>query len=372
MRSVRRILINQPFGIGDALFITPLLRALRCLPTVESVDLLLGSRTEPVFRHNPHVDRIFSIDKDRWRTADKREVENEKILLWKSLRGRYDLLIDFSPRGEYGFYGQFFLGIPRRIGFNFKNRGLFLSQGLPLPRGFSGAHLIDFYCELGKFLGLEIEERFPEFYLSEDDRQKTSELLAERNFPSSGPCLAVAPGGGESWGKDAPFKRWPVSFFVEMISLLRERIDFGEILILGSGGERSLGEEIEKNSPLPAVNLSGELSLGMTAASLEKAALFLANDGGLVHLAHAFSIPLVAFYGPVDAQVYGPYPPSPKAVAVMRQDLACRPCYSDFRYNSACVDRECLSALYPPEVLELLDKKNFWRVLSGVPVLDFK
>lgn len=360
MKSLRRILVNQPFGIGDALFMTPLLRALRTLPTVEAVDLLLGSRTEAVFRHNPHVDQIFSIDKGKWH-ASKGEMSKDLISLWKNLRGRYGLLIDCSLQREYGFYGGFLLGIPRRIGFNFKNRGRFLTQSVPLPDGFEGAHVIDFYCELGKLIGLEIEERFPEFYLSEEDREEAEKLLAQKSIPRR--FLAVAPGGGESWGKDALFKRWPVDHFLKMLSLLKERIDFEGAVVLGSRGERDLGEEMVRKSQVPVFNLSGELALGVSAALLEKSALLLANDGGLVHLAHAFHVPLVALFGPVDPKVYGPYPPAREAIAVARWVLPCRPCYARFRYNSACVDRECLTALRPADVVEFLDKENFWSIL---------
>lgn len=363
MRSIRKVLVIQPYGLGDALFITPFLRSLRLLPTVESVDLVLGSRTQSVFQNNPHVDRIFSIDKDKWR-INKKEARKEMFFLWRSLRGQYDLLVDFSLRPEYAFYGQFFLRIPRRIGFDFKNRGLFLNRRLFLPEGFEGAHVIDFCCELGKFLGLEIEERFLEFYLSKEDREEASKLLVQKNF-SPHRYLAVAPGGGESWGKGASFRRWPVSFFIEMISLLRGRIHFEGVLVLGSRGERVLGEEIERSASFPVLNVTGEVSLGVSGALLEKSALFLTNDSGLVHLAHALHVPLIALYGPVDPQVYGPYPSSPRAVVVEREELPCRPCYSRFRYNEACFDRECLDSLSPRYALEFLDRRNFWQVLCN-------
>ncbi len=357
MRSIRRVLVVQPYGIGDALFMTPLLRALRTIPTVEAVDLLLGSRTEPVFRNNPHVDQIFSIDKEKWR-ASKSEMAKEALSLWKKFRGRYDLLIDFSLQREYGFYGRFFLGIPRRIGFNFKSRGIFLTQSISLENGYEGGHAIDFYCEVGKLIGLEISDRFLEFYISKEDRQAAAKVLREKSIADSSRFLAVAPGGGESWGKDAPFKRWSPNYFAELISSMKQRTDFEGILILGSEGERKLGEEIQKDISVPAVNLCGELSLGATAALLEKTVLFLANDGGLVHLAHALHVPLISFFGPVDPRAYGPYPRTPEARVVTRKNLPCRPCYSRFRYNSLCVDRECLTELKPKEVLEILDKKR--------------
>lgn len=353
MRSLRRILIVQPYGIGDALFMTPLLRALRTLPTVETVDLLLGSRTESVFRNNPHVDQIFSIDKGKWQ-ASKAQVWKDACWLWRNLRGRYDLLIDFSLQREYAFYGGFFLGIPRRIGLNFKHRGIFLTQSIPLEEGYEGRHAVDFYCEVGKLIGLEIEDRFLEFYVMDEDRKEAEEILCRGGLYAR-PYLAVAPGGGESWGKDAHFKRWPPNHFAELISLFKERMDFEGVLILGSAGERELGEEIGKESSVPAINLCGELSLGSTAALLEKAALFLANDGGLVHLAHTLHVPLISLFGPVDPEVYGPYPAAPEAIGVVRKNLPCRPCYFRFRYNSACVDRECLTALEPKTVLESWD-----------------
>ncbi len=345
----------QPYGMGDSLFTTPLLRALRTIPTVQKVDLLLGSRTEAVFQNNPHVDEIFSIDKGAWHREGNSRMLRDAYALWKKLKNQYDLLIDFSMQREYGFYSQFFLGIPRRMGFNFKGRGTFLTQTLPLPGGFEGKHVIDFYCDLGRFLGLEIENRFAEFYISKENQEDAAHF--------QGPFVAVAAGGGESWGKDARFKRWPVTHFIEMISHLRERIDFQNILVIGSKDEQAFGEEIRNRCKFPAVNLSGKVSLGGCAAILEKATLFLANDGGLVHLAHAVGTPLIAFYGPVDSKVYGPYPETPEAIALQKENLPCRPCYVRFRYNASCPDLACLTDLKPKEVLEFLDQKNFWQNL---------
>jgi len=48
----------------------------------------------------------------------------------------------------------------------------------------------------------------------------------------------------------------------------------------------------------PSVVLAGETSLAQTAMVLGKSALFVGNDGGLVHLARALHVPLIAFYGP--------------------------------------------------------------------------
>lgn len=369
MRSIRTVLVVQPYGLGDALFTTPLLRALGTLPGVEAVDLLLGSRTEAIFRNNPHVDQIHILDKDRWHSLGPGELSREIFRWWKTLRGRYDLLIDLSLQRETAFLSGIFLGIPRRIGFNFKNRGTFLTQSVPLPRGFEGRPVAEYYADLGRLVGLEIEDPFLEFYVSPEDRERARET----GRPAGQSYLVVAPGGGESWGKDAHFKRWPARNFAQALLEFRKRIDFESVVILGSRGERNLGEEIERtfagnsgNQPnFKIFNLSGEVSLGAAAAILEGARLLLANDGGLVHLAHALHVPLAVLFGPADPLVYGPAPRHPRAVVVMRKDLPCRPCYSNFRYNSACVDRECLTELPPEAVMVFLDRNNFWKHFSN-------
>ncbi len=370
MKSIRRVLVAQPYGLGDALFLTPVVRALRTLPTVERVDLLLGSRTESVFRNNPHVDRIFSIDKDHWRRSGTGAVLKDLRGLRAELKD-CDTLLDFSLQREYSFYGQFLFGIGRRLGFNYSNRGTFLTDSLPLPQGFEKRHAVDFYADLGRFLSLEIEDRFLEFYISDNDREEAGEFLRQKSISPTSRFIVVAPGGGESWGKDAVFKRWPVTFFLNSLPLLKKRLDFEGVLVLGSQEERNLGEEMVRESGLSVINLAGEPTLGQAAAILEKAALFFANDGGLVHLAHSLQTPLVALYGPVDPVVYGPYPASPRALAVVKKNLPCRPCYHRFRYNSNCIDRECLTALLPEEVFEFLDRKNFWNQISSLRGSNF-
>ncbi len=361
MRSLRRVLVVQPYGIGDLLFLTPVLRALRLIPTIEKVDLLLGSRNEVAVRHNPHVDEIFSVDKDLFHRQTAFQNFKSVLSLGRTLyKKNYDLLLDYSLRAEYAFYGKFFLKIPRRAGFGYKRRGFFHNIRLPIPQGFEGRHVVDAYCDLAEAAGIRVEDRFLEFYLSDSDREKAQKIISEKMGDSFGPFLVVNPSGGESWGKDAHFRRWPVPFFAELAGKLAKKFNLRHLVILGSKNETPLADELAKRVSISASNLSGQLSLGETAALIQKSALFVGNDSGLVHIAHALQAPLIAFYGPVDPQVYGPYPESPEAITVFKEDLACRPCYHRFRYNSACVGRECLQNLTPDEVWEMLEAKEFF------------
>ncbi len=356
MKSLRRVLIVHPYGIGDLLFVTPVLRALRLIPSVEKVDMLLGSRTDVVVRANPHVDEIFSIDKDLFHRQTPLRNLREMYRLGTTLRkNRYDLMIDYSLRREYAFWARTYLGIRRSAGFDYKGRGCFHHLRLPLPDGFSGKHVTEYYCDLAEAAGVTVEDRWMEFYLSEEVRREARGLVAGRKI------LTVSPGGGDSWGKDAHFKRWPVAYFSDLIRRISGEVRIDEVFILGSPSEKPLAQELRALLNLPARDLTGEIGLELAAAVMKESVLFVGNDGGLVHMARALETPLIAFYGPVDPAVYGPYPVSAAAAALFKDGLGCRPCYRKFRYDSSCRHLRCLTDLTPEEVMAQLKKNRFFE-----------
>ena len=55
-----------------------------------------------------------------------------------------------------------------------------------------------------------------------------------------------------------------------------------------------------------AIDLAGQLSLPQAAACLARAALYVGNDSGLMHLAAAAGAPTLGLFGPTPAAEYGP------------------------------------------------------------------
>lgn len=365
MRTLRRVLIVHPYGIGDLLFVTPIMRALRLIPTVETVDLLLGSRTRAVVEHNPHINEIFVLDKDRYHAQTWQENLRDAWDLGRKLRAKcYDLLLDFSLRRENAFFGRFFWGIPKGAGFAYKKRAIFHTIRYPLPDGFWKRHAVDYYCDLAEAAGIPVEDRFLEYFFPKDTAAIEKEVSKKLcNLP--GPFLALSPGGGDSWGKEAAFKRWPTAYFAELIAILKNKTSFQGVCILGSKSERDLCEGLQKMLKMPSVVLAGETSLVETAMVLKRSCFLIGNDGGLIHLARALHVPLVAFYGPVPQEVYGPYPPTAEAAAIFKQRLDCRPCYRKFRYHQECQTIECLQGLQPVDVMEQLEQQSFLKQIRS-------
>ncbi len=249
--TLKRVLVVHPYGLGDFLFVTPVLRALRLIPTIEKVDLLLGSRTSEVARENPHVDEIFVVDKGRYQKQNRWQTFREVAALGLELRSRrYDLLLDYSLRSEYAFLSRLFLGIPRTAGFNYKRRGFFHTIRFPLPEGFSQRPAVDIYCGLAERAGVRTQDRWLELYLSDSARSGAlQKWQAKTGRKDLGRFLFVSPGGGESWGKDAHFKQWPAPFFAELCGRLCAAGGFEGVVILGSPGRKNSRPSCQRNSP---------------------------------------------------------------------------------------------------------------------------
>ena len=85
--------------------------------------------------------------------------------------------------------------------------------------------------------------------------------------------------------------------------------------VLAGPGETERAMAAPLLAALPdAIDLAGRLSLPEAAACLARAALYVGNDSGLMHLAAASGAPTLGLFGPTPVAEYAPA--GPRAVAV--------------------------------------------------------
>jgi len=350
--NTRRILIANPFGVGDVLFTTPVVRALReHFPDV-TLGYLCNRRTEEMMRANSCLDAVFVFEKDEyrklWRRSKGKCLQQFFALLKEIRRHRFDTLVDFSLNWHYGFWGTL-LGIRRRIGFNFRGRGRFLTRRQDLS-GFEEKHVVEYHLELLKLLEIAVPPAPQmEFPIIEEDRRWARVFLDSHKIPGEKTLLAMAPGGGTTWGRSASYKHWPKGHYIRLANLLLGERE-GTILLFGDEGEVPLCEEIAKGISGKSVVAAGRTTLRQLRSLLEKCALLICNDGGILHVGVASGIPTLSFYGPVDPVVYGPYP-SHERHCVLTTPLCCRPCYRRFKYPF-CERQVCLEWIAPERAFE--------------------
>ena len=355
-----RILIINPFGIGDVLFTTPLIHAIKENSPQSFIAYICNYRTEPILEENPHIDKIIPFSRgDIKKVFRKSKIEAvKKILsLIKQIRKlKFDLLIDFSLDYRYNIVAKF-LGIPKRIGFNYKNRGRFLTDKIDIE-GYNDKHIVEYYLDLLKFLGIKPTTNRLELFLSKQDEQWADLHLRSVGIDENDFVVGIIPGGGESWGKTAFYKHWAKEKFAQVADELSKKYN-AKIIILGSSQEKKICQDVVNLMHEKPINACGKTTIRQFAALLKRCKLVITNDGGPLHTAISQNVNTISIFGPVDEKVYGPYPPDEKHI-VLKKDLPCRPCYRNFKMQE-CENRKCLELITAEDVLEAVD-----RLLRGI------
>lgn len=350
-----RILIINPFGIGDVLFTTPLIANLKEAAPDCYIGYVCNARTKDILLNNPKVNKIFVYEKDQFRKLWKasRLLGIRKFFrLLKSIKmGKFDVAFDLSLGQEYGFL-LWLMGIKKRIGYNYKNRGIFLTDKISVS-GYEDKHIAEYYLALLKFLGIEPRPRDMEFPLGNKELEWADEYMKEHEISEGDILIGVVPGGGASWGLSAYKKQWPQHRFALLANQIIERYK-AKIILLGDINELPLCSQVAsliKGSPIMAC---GRTSLSKLAALMKKCDVVVCNDGGPLHIAVSQGLRTVSMFGPVDPDVYGPYPKSEENV-VIKSQMVCRPCYKKFKLKE-CVHADCLTNIEVNEVLAVIDK----------------
>jgi len=352
-----KLLIINPFGIGDVLFTTPFISSLKKnLPDV-FIGFICNARAYSVLAENPHIDKIWIFEKDEYRKCWK----DSKIKFFKKFLGflreikveHFNTAIDFSLGHQYSFF-LMLLGLRERIGYDFKGRGRFLTKRIRID-GYHSKPIARYYLDLLKHLGINTADSDDNLriYLSEDEKQKAKDLLTKNGLTQQDLIVAIIPGGGASWGQDASYKHWQPEGFAKAADALASKHN-AKVIVLGTEDESDICQRVIEPMQSQPVNLCGQTDLREFAGILSLCRVAICNDGGPLHVAIASGTRTVSIFGPVDETVYGPYPPGEDHI-VVTSDAQCRPCYKRFRFNK-CETKECLGLVSPEAVIEAAEK----------------
>jgi heptosyltransferase-3 len=259
-----KILFVTSTRLGDAILSTGLLdHLIRTYPAAQ-FTVVCGPVAEGVFTRMPNREKTIVLRKLSW--------GRHWLPLWAQTTTRlWDLVVDI--------------------------RGSALSWLIPTRRR-AVFHRIEGpkISQLAAILNLS-PPPLPVAWISEVDRQTTAKLLQ-----SDRPVIVLAPTA--NWQP----KVWPPERFAAAFHNLAGSLIPGAMaVILGGPGlaEHTMAAPLLTALP-DALDLVGVLSLPEAAAVLQRAALFIGNDSGLMHLAAAAGAPTIGLFGPTDAMTYRP------------------------------------------------------------------
>lgn len=324
-----KIIVRAPNWIGDAVLALPALESLsRSKPEAEIwiagrdwvKDLFLPLAFIHDFISQPDSGR----PKILWEAA--------KILRQHHFDAGLLLTNSFASALVF-----FLAGIPQRWGYARDGRGILLTKGIRHKKGTGPRHQMLYYLDLISSLGFDVNSPELRYRLDEDECRQAKIRLAALDLDFEKPIVVLNPGA-----YFGPAKRWPPVRFAELAGLIQERAG-AQILIIGSSEERELAENISAMMKTKPIVLSGETTLLQLAGILKQASLFITNDTGPMHLAHAMKVPVVAIFGPTDPDSTGPIlQPS----AVIFKKVSCWPC----KHRKCPTDHKCMFEISAEDV----------------------
>ena len=346
-----RILIINPFGIGDVLFSTPLVAAVRAAHPDAFIAYLCNRRTQEILRYNPHVNVVLVFEKDEyralWRDSRWQWALAVRDLLRRVARERFDLAIDLSLSDRYSGL-LLVLGVPQRVGFNYRGRGRFLTHRVDIS-GYQDKHVVEYYRDLLRSLQIEMADGRLQLFTSAREREEAISRLAQAGSGPGATIVGIVPGGGTSWGIDSAFRRWGIERFARVGDMLADRYG-ARVVLFGERSDIPICREVARLMRHQPLDISGTTTLVQFIHLMSRCQLVVCNDGGPLHIAVSLGVRTVSIFGPVNPRVYGPYPPGPRH-QVVTKDLACRPCYQYFKLPPCPYDRACLETLETEPVM---------------------
>ena len=360
---MKKIIIFNPFGIGDVIFSTPLVKILKQAYKDVEITYICNKRCIFLLKNNPNIKEVIVFEKDDFRKLFKvSKIGFLKQLiqyLGKINSIKADMMIDLSLSSQSPFFGILY-GIKKRIGFNYKNRGKFLTDKIEL-KGFEEKHVVSYYKDLLKLIGTKHEQTVLTETFTDTECNSWADEILEKNKLKDKFLIGVIPGGGRSWGKDAHYRRWPVSHFAHIIDSMVEKLEVN-VVLLGDFYEKELCNNLKSFAQHKLLSLAGETSVCQLMSLIKKCDMIFCNEGGPLHIAVALNVPTVSIFGPVDEKIYGPYTDDKLKHVIVSNREKCTPCYSRFRHKD-CNTLICLNSISEKEVLKAVER--VYRNITG-------
>jgi lipopolysaccharide heptosyltransferase II len=314
--------------VGDVVFTTPLISALRRRYPGTSLTYLVEPAAAPIVQHNPYLTDVIVAPHRRGlgRIADD-------LRLARQLRKRrFDVVLDLhgGPRGAWLTWAT---GAKTRIGYDIKGRAWMYTSAVHRPRELRPRHSVENQWDLLPALD-------PAFVSGPDRRADRVMIPVEPDaasaivskltawsIPAEARIILIHVSAGN------PFRRWPDAHFAELAASLVTAAPDRWVIFTGGPSDQEATTRVLESARRQAPSassrlLDGEaLTLVQLRALCDRAALYIGGDSGPLHMASASDVPIVGLFGPTLAERSAPWrPPEVPSVSVDAGPLPCRPC----------------------------------------------
>ena len=234
----------------------------------------------------------------------------------------------------------FFAGIPKRRGYRGEMRYGLINEMHHLDKSVL-PRTVERFVALANQTAPDIAPDImrPKLTVARDVARQVAD---EMKLSLEKPIIALCPGA-----EYGPAKQWPLDYYG---ALAQRLTDAGNnVWIFGSGKDKVAGDQITYQARSTDVhNLCGRTNLTQAIDLMSLCLKVVTNDSGLMHIAAALDIPLVALFGSSTPDMTPPLSDKAKILAL---DLDCRPC---FKRECPLGHLDCLKKISPDQVYSSL------------------
>jgi lipopolysaccharide heptosyltransferase II len=353
-----KILLVRLRQIGDVVFTTPAIRALRDRFPDAHLAYVVEPAAAPIVADNPWLNAVIVAPRARGFAGIRQDLS----LGLRLARARYDVAIDFHG-GPRAALLTWLSRAPVRIGYEIIGRRWMYTRTVGRPRELRARHSVENQWDLIEPLGVAgpSSERYPvEMPAPPDARRAVDERLAASGMQADDRVIVIHVSAGN------PFRRWPVASFGEVAASLAFRHPEFRIVITSGPSERDAAARVIADARArldpgdqPRVLDCGDFSLAELRTLVDRAAVYVGGDSGPMHVAATSRVPIVTLYGPTLPARSAPWRSgSRRAAPVEVHGLDCRPC--DQRV-CAPGDFRCLLWTEPRHVVEAAERLIDWK-----------
>ncbi len=332
--SPQRILVIRLSSLGDVLFTTPLVRAIKKRFPQCELDYLISTRYRELLVGNPYVSRVLSLETG----AGISEIRSMAIQIRES---GYDAAIDL-----HGSIRSLLI----RAGSRIPKVTTFRKQRLPramliiLKRSIypDDRSMAQWMLDAGKWLGIEDDGDGLDLYADPNIESKIQGTIDDLSSNNQQKWVAFAPGARHTT------KRWPIDKWCDLAEQIVSQSQH-HITILGDEIDKPLGDKIIDRIGDNGWNAAGKLSLLQSAAAISRCQVVITHDSGLMHIAAARRVPVVAIFGPT-VKAFGFYP-FRVPYRVVERSLKCRPCSTKGSSRCPLGHFKCMQEITPEHVI---------------------
>lgn len=328
LNSSKNVLVIQSAFVGDALFLTPTLRAIKeSFPKIK-IYLVLWQRSAPILEYNNNIEKIL------W-------MENFGTNMLKE--NDIDFVIDYSGTIRT-LFTALAAGVKNIVGFSQHGFGFLMS------RAFSkhpNLHLSEFYLQVALHIGAKNINQSMDYFVSNKEKIWAENYFIQCDNNNTASRVIIHPCAG--WSA----KEWHASRFRELMRKMS--LEFNVFfIVVGSKGElKTINALLPHNDDNYSASICTD-GIREISSLVDQANLFIGSDSGFGHVAEVLDTPSILLYGPTNPAYSSPT--NDPRHQVLLGNEPCQPIKKQYCLTNAgkngCKTFACIKNISVDQVLE--------------------